>query len=40
MRKGQALSVKGTSMRGTSTVDTYSLDGLTAALAAIDTACK
>lgn len=40
MRKGQTLSVKGTSMRGTATTDTYSLDGLSAALAAIDTACK
>jgi hypothetical protein len=40
MRKGQKLSVKGTSLRGTSTTDTYSLDGLTAALGAIDTACK
>ena len=40
MRKGQALSVKGTSMRGTATTDTYSLDGLAAALGAIDAACK
>ena len=40
MRKGQSLSVKGTSLRGTSTIDTYSLDGLAAALGAIDTACK
>jgi hypothetical protein len=40
MRKGQALSVKGTSLRGTATTDTYSLEGLTAALAAIDAACK
>lgn len=40
MRKGQTLSVKGTSLRGTATIDTYSLEGLTAALGAIDTACK
>jgi hypothetical protein len=40
MRKGQALSVKGTSLRGTATTDTYSLDGLAAALGAIDAACK
>ncbi len=40
LRKGQALSVKGTSLRGTSTTDTYSLEGITAALGAIDTACK
>jgi hypothetical protein len=40
MRKGQKLAVQGTSWRGTSTTDTYSLEGLTAALGAIDTACK
>jgi len=40
MRKGKNLAVKGTSWRGTSTTDTYSLDGLSAALGAIDTACK
>lgn len=40
LRKGQSLSVKGTSLRGTATTDTYSLDGVAAALGAIDTACK
>ena len=40
MRKGQKLAVQGTSWRGTSTTDTYSLEGLSAALGAIDTACK
>ena len=40
MKAGKSLQVKGTSWRGTQTVDTYSLDGISAALAAIDKACK
>ena len=40
MKAGQTLKVKGTSWRGTETVDTYSLNGISAALAAIDKACK
>lgn len=40
LKKGKSLSVKGVSLRGTATVDTYSLDGLAGALAAIDAACK
>lgn len=37
---GTKLSVKGTSQRGTNTTDTYSLSGATAAVNAIDAACK
>jgi hypothetical protein len=40
MVKGQKLSVKGTSRRGTQTTDTYSLSGIKAALAKIDEICK
>lgn len=40
MKAGKSLKVKGTSWRGTQTEDTYSLSGISAALAAIDKACK
>jgi hypothetical protein len=40
MKTGKELKVRGTSWRGTKTVDTYSLAGISAALAAIDDACK
>ena len=40
MKSGKSLKVKGTSWRGTQTIDTYSLDGISAALATIDKACK
>ena len=40
MRAGKSLKVEGTSWRGTQTVDTYSLSGISAALSAIDKACK
>ena len=40
MKAGKSLKVKGTSWRGTQTEDTYSLIGISAALAAIDKACK
>jgi hypothetical protein len=40
MKAGKTLKVQGTSWRGTQTVDTYSLAGISAALAAIDAACK
>jgi hypothetical protein len=40
MRGGKSMTIKGTSARGTDTTDTYSLAGLKAALAAIDSACK
>ena len=40
MKEGTSLTVSGTSWRGTSTTDTYSLNGVSAALAAIDKACK
>ncbi|CAN5154318.1 invasion associated locus B family protein [soil metagenome] len=40
MRRGQKLSVKGTSWRGTDTIDSYSLTGLKSALAKIDENCK
>lgn len=39
MKAGKAMIVKGTSQRGTETTDTYSLNGFTAALGAIDSAC-
>ena len=39
MKSGTNLVVKGTSGKGTQTTDTYSLGGVTAALAAIDKAC-
>jgi invasion protein IalB len=40
MRKGNTMTVKATSDRGTSTTDTYSLAGVTQALAAVATNCK
>jgi invasion protein IalB len=40
MKKGQKMLVKGTSWRGTATVDTYSLKGISNALDKIDSACK
>ncbi|MBC8037860.1 MAG: hypothetical protein H7X89_11660 [Rhizobiales bacterium] len=40
MKNGKTLTVKGTSWRGTETLDTYSLEGMPAALAKIDEACK
>ncbi len=40
MKAGRSLTVKGTSWRGTETLDTYSLNGISAALSAIDKACK
>ncbi|WDR04404.1 invasion associated locus B family protein [Devosia rhodophyticola] len=39
-KAGSKLVVKGTSQRGTTTTDTYSLSGATAAMNAIDAACK
>jgi invasion protein IalB len=40
LKNGSALRVRGTSVRGTETTDTYSLNGFTAALSRIDQACK
>lgn len=40
MKGGKSLSVKGTSWKGTQTTDTYSLSGISAAMAKIDSACK
>jgi len=40
MRKGNSLTVKGTSARGTDITDTYSLLGFSKAYAAIGAACK
>ncbi len=40
MKAGTVLKLKGTSWRGTQTIDSYSLNGISAALAAIDKACK
>lgn len=39
-KAGTSLVVRGTSQRGTDTVDTYSLSGSTAAMNAIDQACR
>lgn len=39
LKKGSKLVVTGTSIKGTKTTDTYSLTGITQALAAIDKAC-
>lgn len=39
MRAGAAMKVYGTSSRGTSTVDTYSLSGITAALQRVSREC-
>lgn len=40
MRRGSTMTVRGTSERGTSTTDTYSLAGITQALQAVATNCK
>jgi len=40
MKAGKSLKIEGTSWRGTRTVDTYSLIGISAALGAIDKACN
>ena len=40
LKSGTNLVVKGTSMRGTETTDTYTLSGVKAAMAAIDKACS
>ena len=40
MKAGKSLKVKGTYWRGKTTEDSYSLQGISAALAAIDKACK
>ena len=39
LKAGTTLVVKGTSQRGTNTIDTYSLGGVTAAMTEIDKAC-
>jgi hypothetical protein len=40
MRKGSTMTVVGTSERGTTTTDTYSLAGISQALQAVATTCK
>lgn len=40
MKGGKTMTLQGTSWRGTVTLDTYSLKGLSAAMAKIDQACK
>jgi hypothetical protein len=40
MKKGKKMEVKGTSWRGTSTVDSYSLSGVKQAMDKIDQHCK
>ncbi len=40
MRKSANMTVKGTSSRGTNTIDQYSLKGLVPALKQLETACK
>jgi invasion protein IalB len=40
LKKGQKLTVKGMSWRGTETLDSYSLKGLKAAVDKIDESCK
>ena len=40
MKSGTSLTVKGISWRGTETTDSYSLNGVSAALKKIDEACK
>ena len=40
MKKGKKMEVKGTSWRGTSTVDSYSLSGVKQAMEKIDQHCK
>ncbi len=39
MRRGNRMTVRGVSTRGTRTTDTYSLSGVTASVKAIDKAC-
>ena len=40
MKRGRTMIVRGISRRGTKTVDTYSLKGVSAAMSKIDTLCK
>jgi len=40
MRRGSTMTIVGTSERGTTTTDTYSLAGVTQALHAVTTSCK
>ncbi|MEM7428688.1 MAG: invasion associated locus B family protein [Pseudomonadota bacterium] len=40
MKKGAKMIIRGTSWRGTKTRDTYSLEGVTAAMKAITDTCK
>lgn len=40
LKSGKSMTVAGTSAKGTATKDTYSLNGMSAAMAAIDGACK
>jgi invasion protein IalB len=40
MRKGTTMTVEGTSIRGTTITDSYSLSGISAALEKIETECK
>lgn len=40
LKKGTAMVVRGTSSRGTETIDSYSLKGFSKAYAAIDKACE
>jgi len=40
MRKGADLTIKGTSSRGTSSTDTYSLKGLSQAMDRVAQECK
>ena len=40
MRRGSTMTIVGTSERGTTTTDTYSLAGITQALQAVTTSCK
>jgi hypothetical protein len=40
MKTGKSMTVSGVSAKGTETVDTYSLAGISAAMGAIDEACK
>ena len=39
MRRGSRMTIKGTSSRGTTTTDTYSLSGITAALRSVTQSC-
>jgi Invasion associated locus B (IalB) protein len=40
LKTGKSMTVSGTSAKGTTTKDTYSLNGISAAMDAIDGACK